>query len=121
MIVGSAASGRALATSHLLADAGVTLVGVFGFPDGGDAHALSHTLTETIADHGVTVGVIATVPGHAQQACEALCAAGVELVVNFADAHVDPPASVPVHSMRPVARLLLALAVGARRAGPLQT
>lgn len=117
VIVGDGVLGRALETSRLLSSAAVSVVAAFRCNDASEALALRERLRATVARHAVTAGVIATPPSAAQSACEVLCASGVRVIVNFADTHVASRPGVPVHTVRPAARLLLAVAVGARRNG----
>ena len=56
-------------------------------------------LPAVVAERGVSIGIIATPGGSAQQAADALVAAGVGSILNFAPALVQVPAGVDVRKV----------------------
>ena len=56
-------------------------------------------LPDIVRDHGVTVGVMATPAGSAQEVADALVAAGVRSILNFAPAVVTVPDGVSVRKV----------------------
>ncbi|MCX4512465.1 redox-sensing transcriptional repressor Rex [Streptomyces sp. NBC_01619] len=79
-----------------LIDADPTMAGkpVAGIP-------VQHTdeLEKIISDNGVSIGVIATPAGAAQQVCERLVAAGVTSILNFAPTVLSVPDGVDVRKV----------------------
>ena len=62
---------------------------------------MQHTdeLEKIIDDNGVSIGVIATPAGAAQQVCERLVAAGVTSILNFAPTVLSVPDGVDVRKV----------------------
>ncbi len=62
---------------------------------------VQHTdeLERIISDNGVSIGVIATPAGGAQQVCERLVAAGVTSILNFAPTVLTVPDGVDVRKV----------------------
>lgn len=62
---------------------------------------VQHTdeLEKIISDNGVSIGVIATPAGAAQQVCERLVAAGVTSILNFAPTVLSVPEGVDVRKV----------------------
>ena len=62
---------------------------------------VQHTdeLEKIIADNGVSIGVIATPAGAAQQVCDRLVAAGVTSILNFAPTVLSVPDGVDVRKV----------------------
>ena len=62
---------------------------------------MQHTdeLEKIIADNGVSIGVIATPAGAAQQVCDRLVAAGVTSILNFAPTVLSVPDGVDVRKV----------------------
>ena len=56
-------------------------------------------LDAIIADHGVSIGIIATPAGSAQHVADRLVAAGVRSILNFAPSVLNVPAHVPVRKV----------------------
>ncbi len=54
-------------------------------------------------------GVLAVPEGAAQEAADALVAAGVKIIFNYSDALIDTPSDVTVHRSSPVVEILHAL------------
>ncbi|MFE9726989.1 redox-sensing transcriptional repressor Rex [Streptomyces sp. NPDC005794] len=63
--------------------------------------AVQHTddLDRIISDNGVSIGVITTPPGAAQQVCDRLVAAGVTSILNFAPTVLSVPDGVDVRKV----------------------
>jgi len=59
---------------------------------------LAH-LEESVAEHGATIGVVATPAGAAQDACDRLVAAGVTGILNFAPVVLTVPVGVDVRKV----------------------
>jgi redox-sensing transcriptional repressor len=59
----------------------------------------SDELEKIIADNGVSIGVIATPAGAAQQVCERLVAAGITSILNFAPTVLSVPEGVDVRKV----------------------
>ena len=62
---------------------------------------VQHTdgLEQIIADNGVSIGVIATPAGSAQQVCDRLVAAGITSILNFAPTVLSVPEGVDVRKV----------------------
>jgi redox-sensing transcriptional repressor len=56
-------------------------------------------LAEVVRDGGVSIGVIATPAGSAQEVCDRLVAAGVTSILNFAPTVLQVPAGVDVRKV----------------------
>jgi len=56
-------------------------------------------LDAIIAEHGVSIGIIATPAGSAQHVADRLVAAGVRSILNFAPSVLNVPAHVPVRKV----------------------
>lgn len=56
-------------------------------------------LPETVRRNGVEIGIIAVPPQAAQSVCDALAAAGVPAVLNFAPVQLRPPEGVKLKSV----------------------
>ena len=59
----------------------------------------SDELERIVADNGVSIGVIATPAGAAQQVCDRLVAAGVTSILNFAPTVLSVPEGVDVRKV----------------------
>ncbi|OQD52867.1 redox-sensing transcriptional repressor Rex [Streptomyces phaeoluteigriseus] len=59
----------------------------------------SDELEKIISDNGVSIGVITTPPGVAQQVCERLVAAGITSILNFAPTVLSVPDGVDVRKV----------------------
>jgi redox-sensing transcriptional repressor len=98
VIVGAGNLGAALANYGGFADRGFPVVAVVDVdPDkvgsaigGVPVHDLAD-LPELVTDHGIAIGIIATPGAVAQDVADALTAAGVHSILNFAPAVVQVP------------------------------
>jgi redox-sensing transcriptional repressor len=102
-IVGMGNLGRALAAYSGFTSGGFHVAAVFdadptvGGGTAGDLPISPMTdLRRVIRSRGVCIGVITTPAGSAQQVCDALAAAGVRSILNFAPAVITAPAGVNV-------------------------
>jgi redox-sensing transcriptional repressor len=106
VIVGIGNLGRALASYdgftrrgfHIqaLVDADAALVGT---EVGGHVVRSTEELPAIIADNGVSIAVIATPADHAQSVADAVVAAGVTAILNFAPCHLEVPDGVTVRKV----------------------
>ena len=105
-IVGMGNLGRALAAYRGFAERGFRVIALLD----GDPRLLGEDvagqpvrpmsdLPGLVADHGLAIGVIATSPDGAQQACDDLVAAGVRSVLTFAPAVLAVPDGVVVRKV----------------------
>ncbi len=105
-IVGMGNLGRALAAYRGFAERGFRVIALLD----GDARLVGEEVADQkvrpmedlprlVADDGLAIGVIATPPEGAQQACDDLVAAGVRSVLNFAPAVLAVPDGVVVRKV----------------------
>ena len=105
-IVGMGNLGRALAAYRGFAERGFRVIalldgdpGVVGEEVAGQRVRPMEDLSWLVAHDGLAIGVIATPPEGAQQACDDLVAAGVRSVLNFAPAVLAVPEGVVVRKV----------------------
>ena len=115
-LVGAGRLGSAIASSPIFAEHGINVAAIFETdPDKvaqrvGDVAVSSMTdLADVVRDRNIIVGVIAVPAENAQDAADALVAAGVKIVFNYSEALLDTPADVQVHTSNPAVELLYAL------------
>jgi redox-sensing transcriptional repressor len=115
-LVGAGRLGSAIASSPIIAEHGINVAAIFETdPDKvaqrvGDVAVSSMTdLADVVRDRNIIVGVIAVPAENAQDAADALVAAGVKIVFNYSEALLDTPADVQVHTSNPAVELLYAL------------
>lgn len=105
-IVGMGNLGRALAAYRGFAERGFRVIALLDR----DEHVVGETvadqvvrpmadLTALVEDEGLAIGVIATPPEGAQQACDDLVAAGIRSVLNFAPGVLTVPDGVTVRTV----------------------
>ena len=63
-------------------------------------------LERSVREQSIRFGVIAVPPETAQEVADRLCAAGIQVVVNYSTAFVQVPDSVTLHNTDPVRELL---------------
>ncbi len=104
VIVGVGNLGRALAHYNGFADRGFQIVGLFDAdPDkiGKSVDRLTieplSRLGRVVKDQNALIGVVTTPAEAAQEVAEALAAAGVMSILNFAPTVIQPPDGVDVH------------------------
>ncbi|MFB7275157.1 redox-sensing transcriptional repressor Rex [Streptomyces sp. NPDC056244] len=106
VIVGIGNLGAALANYGGFASRGFRVAALIdadpamaGKPVAGMPVQHSDELEKIISDNGVSIGVIATPAGAAQQVCERLVAAGVTSILNFAPTVLSVPDGVDVRKV----------------------
>jgi redox-sensing transcriptional repressor len=115
-LVGAGRLGSAITSSPIFAEHGITIAAVFdNDPEKvgqriGDMVVSSMDDMEAICrDRNIIVGVIAVPAETAQDAADALIAAGVKIIFNYSEALLDVPPDVNVHTSNPAVDLLYAL------------
>jgi len=115
-LIGAGDLGRAIASSTVFADHGFHIAAVFDTDPAKVGTRIStlavqdaETLTDTVRDKNIIVGVLAVPPAAAQAAADALVDAGIKIIFSYSDALIDTPADVTVHRSSPAAALLYAL------------
>jgi redox-sensing transcriptional repressor len=115
-LVGAGRLGSAIASSPIFAEHGITVAAVLdNDPDkigqrvGDLAVSSIDDLPEIVRARNIIVGVIAVPADSAQDAADALIAAGTKIIFNYSEALLDVPADVTVHTSNPAVDLLYAL------------
>jgi redox-sensing transcriptional repressor len=115
-LAGAGRLGSAIASSPIFGEHGITVAAVFDSDDEkvgtrvGDLVVSSTSeIPEMVRDRNIIVGVIAVPAESAQEAADALIAAGVKIIFNYSEALLDVPADVNVHTSNPAVDLLYAL------------
>jgi redox-sensing transcriptional repressor len=115
-LVGAGRLGSAIASSPIFAEHGISIAAIFeNDPEKvgqrvGDLQVSSmEDLADITRERNIIVGVIAVPAASAQQAADALVAAGVKIIFNYSEALLDTPADVQVHTSNPAVELLYAL------------
>jgi redox-sensing transcriptional repressor len=115
-LVGAGRLGSAIASSPIFAEHGITIAAVFdndpekvGQRVGDLAVDSIDDVGEICRDRNIIVGVIAVPAESAQDAADALIAAGVKIIFNYSEALLDVPSDVNVHTSNPAVDLLYAL------------
>jgi redox-sensing transcriptional repressor len=105
-IVGAGNLGRALASYKGFSERGFRISalfdveeGVIGSEIGGLRVRHLDDLKEVVAEDGISIGVIATPPGSAQEVADRLSDAGVKSILNFAPTVVTVPPDVTVRKV----------------------
>jgi len=106
VIVGAGHLGKALAGYGGFGERGFPVGGVVDVDDakigsvvGGVRVRHADQLTEIVQARGISIGVIATPGGAAQDAAEALVAAGITSILNFAPTIINVPHGVSVRKV----------------------
>jgi redox-sensing transcriptional repressor len=115
-LVGAGRLGEAIASSPIFAEHGISVAAIFDTDpakvgqtfNGVTVSALSE-LDEIVRTRNIIVGVLAVPAVAAQDACDAIVAAGIKIVFNYSEALLDTPADVQVHTSNPAVELLYAL------------
>ena len=115
-LVGAGRLGEAIASSPIFAEHGITIAAIFDSDEakigrviGGVPVSGLASLEAIAREHNIIVGVLAVPAETAQQAADALVAAGVKIIFNYSQALLDTPADVQVHTSNPAVELLYAL------------
>lgn len=105
-IVGAGNLGRALASYKGFSERGFRISSLFDVDDaviGSEINGLTvrhlDELKEVVAEDGISIGVIATPPGSAQEVADRLSDAGVKSILNFAPMVVTVPPDVTVRKV----------------------
>ncbi len=123
VVVGAGNLGRALLRHKEFRARGFKLVGAFDVAPNKIGRKFGQILVQHINEmpkvlheHHVKLGVIATPPEAAQSAADALCAAGIKGILNFAPTTLQTPPNVAVRPVDLAAALeQLSFSVRARR------
>ena len=115
-LVGAGRLGSAIASSPIFAEHGITVVAVLDNDPEKIGQRVGDLTISSIGDIGdivrernIIVGVIAVPADSAQDAADALIAAGAKIIFNYSEALLDVPADVNVHTSNPAGDLLYAL------------
>ena len=115
-LVGAGRLGSAIASSPIFAEHGITIAAVLdNDPDKVGTRVGDLTISpirdiaEIARERNIIVGVIAVPADSAQDAADALIAAGAKIIFNYSEALLDVPADVNVHTSNPAGDLLYAL------------
>jgi redox-sensing transcriptional repressor len=115
-LFGAGHLGRAIASSHIFADHGFTVVAIFdndpekiGEKVGTVTVRAIEELKQAVEDDDIVVGVLAVPGAAAQQLADHLVDAGVKIIFNYSEALLRVPPEVTVHTSSPAVDLLYAL------------
>ncbi len=115
-LIGAGRLGQAIASSPIFAEHGINIAAVFdsdaskiGTPIGNVTVSEYGTLSDTIHEKNIIVGVLAVPATAAQKAANDLVACGVKIIFNYSEALLETPADVTVHTSNPAVELLYAL------------
>lgn len=115
-LVGAGRLGEAIASSPIYAEHGINIAAIFDSDPAKVGRAIGRVsvspLSEMAAlchDRNIIVGVLAVPADSAQEAADALVAAGAKIVFNYSEALLSVPSDVQVHTSNPVVELLYAL------------
>jgi redox-sensing transcriptional repressor len=115
-LIGAGRLGQAIASSAIFAEHGINIAAVFDTDAGKIGRSVGHvtvspydTLSQTVRDKNIIVGVMAVPPGAAQSVADDLIQSGVKIIFNYSEALLDVPPDVQVHTSNPAVELLYAL------------
>jgi redox-sensing transcriptional repressor len=115
-LAGAGRLGSAIASSPIFAEHGINVAAVFDRDEEKIGHRVGDVLVSStdeipdiVRDRNIIVGVIAVPAESAQDAADALIAAGVKIIFNYSEALLDVPSDVAVHTSNPAVDLLYAL------------
>jgi redox-sensing transcriptional repressor len=115
-LAGAGRLGGAIAGSPIFAEHGITIAAIFDRdPEKVGTRVGDLTIdpiedaTAICRDRNIIVGVIAVPADSAQDAADALVAAGLKIIFNYSEALLDVPADVNVHTSNPAVDVLYAL------------
>ena len=115
-LVGAGRLGSAIASSPIFAEHGINIAAVFDKDPDKVGTRIGDLMISSIDDAGdisrernIIVGVIAVPADSAQDAADALIAAGAKIIFNYSEALLDVPSDVNVHTSNPAVDLLYAL------------
>ncbi len=115
-LVGAGRLGEAIASSAIFAEHGINIAAIFdtdpekvGRTVGRVPVSSYGTLSDTVREKNIIVGVLAVPAEGAQQAATDLVDAGVKILFSYSEALLDVPHDVQVHTSNPAVELLYAL------------
>ncbi len=115
-LVGAGRLGQAIVSSPIFAEHGINIAAIFdvdpekvGRPMGAMSVSDFSKLAATVREKNIIVGVLAVPADGAQRVADDLVGAGVRIIFNYSEAHLDVPADVQVHTSNPAVELLHAL------------
>ena len=115
-LFGAGHLGKAIASSDIFADHGFRLVAIFdtdkrkiGTTVGNTVVRHNSELRSVIEEEDIVVGVLAVPTAAAQPIADDLVEAGVKIIFNYAEALLNVPPDVTVHTSSPAVDLLYAL------------
>ena len=115
-LFGAGHLGQAIASSDIFADHGFRLVAIFdtdkrkvGQMVGATMVRHNSELRSIVEEEDIVVGVLAVPTAAAQQIADELVQAGVKIIFNYAEALLEVPPDVTVHTSSPAVDLLYAL------------
>jgi redox-sensing transcriptional repressor len=115
-LVGAGRLGSAIASSPIFAEHGINIAAVLDKDPDKIGARIGDLTISSIDDAGdiarernIIVGVIAVPADSAQDAADALIAAGAKIIFNYSEALLDVPSDVNVHTSNPAVDLLYAL------------
>jgi redox-sensing transcriptional repressor len=115
-LMGAGRLGSAIASSPIFAEHGINIAAVFDKDPDKVGTRIGDLMISSIDDAGdisrernIIVGVIAVPADSAQDAADALIAAGAKIIFNYSEALLDVPSDVNVHTSNPAVDLLYAL------------
>jgi redox-sensing transcriptional repressor len=115
-LAGAGRLGSAIASSPIFGEHGITVAAVFDSDDEKVGQRVGHVavsstdqIPDIVRERNIIVGVIAVPAESAQNAADALIAAGVKIIFNYSEALLDVPSDVAVHTSNPAVDLLYAL------------
>jgi redox-sensing transcriptional repressor len=115
-LVGAGRLGSAIASSPIFAEHGIHVAAIFeidpekiGQRVGSMRVSSTDDMAEICRERNIIVGVIAVPADTAQDAADALIAAGAKIIFNYSEALLDVPSDVNVHTSNPAVDLLYAL------------
>jgi redox-sensing transcriptional repressor len=115
-LVGAGRLGSAIASSPIFAEHGINIAAVFDKDPDKLGTRIGDLMISSIDDaadicreRNIIVGVIAVPADSAQDAADALIAAGAKIIFNYSEALLDVPSDVNVHTSNPAVDLLYAL------------
>jgi redox-sensing transcriptional repressor len=115
-LFGAGHLGRAIASSHIFADHGFTVVAIFDTDPAKIGERVGNVeirpidgLRQAVEDEDIVVGVLAVPGAAAQPLADRLVEAGVKIIFNYSEALLHVPPEVTVHTSSPAVDLLYAL------------
>jgi redox-sensing transcriptional repressor len=115
-LVGAGRLGQAIASSPIFAEHGINIAAIFDVDPDKVGRSIGtmgvsdySNLAGTVRDKNIIVGVLAVPADGAQRVADDLVAAGVRIIFNYAEALLDVPTDVQVHTSNPAVELLHAL------------